>query len=184
MNRPFRLGMALLSFFATSLVAGPVMARGYVGAAIGQGKITASDPDLGPNQFIENDTAFKLVAGVKAPLGLELEYIDFGKTRGDLGGDIVSGKLNALAAFAVLPIPDLVPFVDVYGKAGFARLDTKVSGELLDFSSRGTEFAWGLGAKFKAGSFSVRAEYERFHRNGRDPAMLSLGIVKYFGRKD
>jgi hypothetical protein len=192
MNNPFMLRriaprlrvIALLAAAATVFVSGPALAETYLGAALGQGRITASDPALGPNQFNEHDAAFKIVAGSKkGPIGLELAYIDFGKSRGDLGSDRVSGKLNGLAAFAVLPLPDLVPVFDLYGKIGMGRLDTKVTGESLDFSSRGTEFAWGLGAQFRAGSFSVRAEYESFKRDGRNPALLSLGFVKYFGEK-
>jgi opacity protein-like surface antigen len=192
MNNPFMLRriaggipvMALLSAVATGFVAGPAQAETYVGAAIGQGRITASDPALGSSRFNEHDVAFKIAAGSKkGPIGLELEYIDFGRSRGDLGSDRVTGKLNGLAAFAVLPLPDLVPVFDLYGKVGMGRLDTKVFGESLDFSSRSTEFAWGLGAQFKAGSIAVRAEYESFKRDGRNPALLSLGFVKYFGQE-
>jgi opacity protein-like surface antigen len=192
MNNPFMLRriagripvLALLSAAAATFGSGTAFADTYVGAAIGQGKITANDPVLGPSQFVEHDGAFKLVAGSKkGPIGLELEYIDFGKSWGDLGSDRVNGKLNGLAAFAVLPLPDLVPVFDLYGKVGMGRLDTKVTGEQLDFSSRGTEFAWGLGAQFKVGSLSIRAEYEAFKREGRDPSLLSLGFVKYFGGK-
>jgi hypothetical protein len=178
MNKPFTL---LLLTAATSLCAGPALADAYLGGAIGQGRITASDPALGPNQFKENHTAFKLVGGVEGPLDVELEYIDFGKSIGNLGTQRVSGKLNGLAAFAVLPLPIPLPVFDFYGKVGLARLDTRVSGDLLDFSSRGTEFAWGIGGEFSAGSFSVRAEYERFRQDGRDSTLLSLGFVKYFG---
>jgi opacity protein-like surface antigen len=183
MNRSFRLCTALL--LATTALVAPAMARDtYIGGAVGQSRITASDPALGPNDFREHDTGFKLMAGMKGPLPIELEYIDFGSTDGNLGSSTVNGKLNALAAFTVIPLPAPLPGFDVYGKAGLARLDTRVIGSALDFSSRNTEFAWGLGAKFKVGKFFVRAEYERFRRkNDADPALLSLGFVKYFGHK-
>lgn len=184
MNRSFRLCTALM-LATIALGAVPAMARDtYLGGSLGQSRITASDPAIGPDEFREHDTGFKIMAGMKGPLPIELEYVDFGKTEGNLGGNTATGKLNALAAFTVIPLPAPLPGFDVYGKAGLARLDTRITGSSLDFSSRNTEFAWGLGAKFKAGDFFIRAEYERFRRkDSTDPALLSLGFVKYFGHK-
>lgn len=180
MNHSLSWRATIFTAVATTFTAGSAAAGTYVGAAIGQSRIAASDASFGSSQFIEHDTALKLTVGIKGPLGLELEYLDFGKADGLLNGDAARGKLNSLAAFALVPIPDFVPVLDVYGKVGFARLDTSVNTALLDFDSRGTEFAWGLGLRYEFGSLGVRAEYERFKRGGRDPAALTLGVVKYF----
>jgi hypothetical protein len=173
--------MAWLAAAAITVCSAPALASDiYVGGALGQGRITASDPALGASQFKEDHTAFKIFGGVKAPLGLELEYVDFGKTDGTLGSATASGKLNGLGAFVVANLP--VPMFDVFGKIGMARLDTRLTNQQIDLSTRGTELAWGLGTQFKAGAFAIRAEYERFKRDGRDPALLSLGFVVFLDR--
>ncbi len=142
-------------------------------------------PRLGPDDFRENDTAFKLkVAGVKGPLNVENSSTSTsGGSSGTLNGQSVSGKLNGLAAFLIVPVPDLSDCLPMFTARSVLHDSTRRSpvGHWTS-SSRGTEFAWSLGGKFKAGLLSIRAEYERFRRDGRDPAMLSLGFVKYFGR--
>jgi hypothetical protein len=75
---------------------------------------------------------------------------------------ITQSDAQVFAAYALgfLPIP--VPFLDIYGKAGLARskLNTKIG---LATSSRGTEFAWGVGVQARVGMFGARLEYEQFN---------------------
>lgn len=155
----------------------------YLGAGIGQGKVAAHDADLGYEQFKDDHTAFKVYAGVRALslLGAEVAYMNFGKASDEIGGDEARGKVKGIAVFGLLYLPLPVPVLDVYAKAGFARLDTRITSddvELLD--TKEEDFAYGAGVQFKLGSFAIRGEYERFANDGTDPALLSLGFTKFF----
>lgn len=158
-------------------------AEAYIGAGIGQGKVAAHDADLGYQQFKDDHTAFKVYAGVRALslLGAEISYLDFGKATDDLGGVEAKGKLKGIAAFGLLYLPLPVPVVDIYAKAGFAHLNTKVrAGDVRLLSTKEEDFAYGAGVQFKLGSFAIRGEYERFANDGTDPALLSIGFTKFF----
>lgn len=79
---------------------------------------------------------------------------------------------EALAGFGMLYLP--LPIVDVYAKAGLARIDSdlRASGGLrLDRSETG--FAWGVGAGIGLGNRTIRAEHERFE-GGRRRSGLRL----------
>ncbi|MET0279707.1 MAG: outer membrane beta-barrel protein [Steroidobacteraceae bacterium] len=155
----------------------------YLGAGVGTGNVAITDPDGAVGQFKEDHTAFKFYGGVRAAsFGAELEYMNFGSTSGDFGADTdVNGKLTGVAGFGVLYLPLPLPVVDVYGKAGFARLNRKIT-DLTpgDFSTKDTEFAYGGGVQVKLGSFALRAEYERFNTDGKDPTLLTLGASFFF----
>lgn len=100
------------------------------------------------------------------------------------------------AVFAMLYLP--VPVIDVYLKAGIARLTTRlsirtnfvscvsplqsigmapVSGSL---DTTETAFAAGAGAQWKLGDWAVRAEYERFSSLGQHPDLVTLGVTRSF----
>lgn len=156
----------------------------YLGAGIGTGDVAINHPEAAIGQFKEDHTAFKVFGGLRAaPLfGVELEYLNFGKPRGDAGTDTdAQGKLTGVAAFGLFYVPLPLPVIDIYAKAGLARLDRKLSDLTLDdFSTKGTEFAYGGGLQLKFGSFAIRAEYERFNADGKDPTLLSLNFAKFF----
>jgi hypothetical protein len=92
------------------------------------------------------------------------------------------------------PIP--VPFLDVFAKAGAARLQTKVHGEILGLfcpltavapgcpffsaSESTTDFAYGVGVQLKFSALAVRAEYERIDSGLGAPDLLSLGVTWTF----
>jgi len=97
----------------------------YAGGGIGQSRVEASVP-LAP-VFRENHSAFKVLAGIRpiSMIGAEVAYIDFGhpgRQTGFLASDV---KMKGESAFGVLYL--LVPTVDVFLKAGSARLDTTAS---------------------------------------------------------
>lgn len=156
----------------------------YLGAGIGTGDVTIVSPGGAVDQFKENHTAFKVFGGLRAAsvLGVELDYLNFGKTSGALGSDPdVTGKLTGGAAFGLFYIPLPLPVLDIYAKAGLARLNKKISDFTLgDFSTKGTDFGYGAGVQFKLGSFAIRGEYETFNTDGKDPTLLTLGFSKSF----
>jgi opacity protein-like surface antigen len=179
----------------------------YFGGGVGGSNVRGdNDPYWGyPGDYNGYETAWKVMAGIRPipPLGAEIEYIDFGNPNNGNGyynynyyyGQ--SDHPTAGAAFAVgyLPIP--VPFLDVYGKAGVARLHSEVSGyetpnctpnavcpangAFYRNDQWNTDFAWGAGvqAKFYPG-LAVRAEYERISQTGGDPAAVTVGVTWTF----
>ena len=80
---------------------------------------------------------------------------------------------QAFAAYALgfLPIP--VPYLDIYGKVGVARSKLNTN----DISSRGTEFAWGVGVQAHVSIVGARLEYEDLkipNSSGAKVASLSV----------
>lgn len=179
----------------------------YFGAGVGESNVRSNnDPyDYGyPGYYDEHHAAWKVMAGIRpiAPVGAEVEYIDFGNPGNGYGYNNSnyygqSDHPRATAAFAVgyLPIP--LPILDVYGKLGVARLQSNVSGFMNTGCSGGgacpyaatpyrdnqwnTDFAYGVGvqAKFFPG-LAVRAEYERISQTGGDPDAVTVGVTWAF----
>jgi opacity protein-like surface antigen len=174
----------------------------YVGAAFGESHLRSEKYVPGDTDYSAllegHHSAWDVAAGVRPfqPLGLEMQYIDFGKLRagaGSIGGQggisAVDAKAGTLSALGYLPLP--VPFLDVYGKVGIARLRETTSeiGPVLycpvgfiscgrgtsSISNWSTNFAYGAGFLGKIGSLSIRAEYERLSASGENPSIASLG---------
>lgn len=96
----------------------------YVGTGAGQSEVR-NDGYYGPH-FDEHHFAWKAIAGIRpiSPVRAELEYIDFGNPNAGPNYSFHSAnsdaKTAALFALGYLPLP--VPFLDIYGKLGVARL--------------------------------------------------------------
>jgi opacity protein-like surface antigen len=168
----------------------------YIGGAVGQSQVEASVPTVG--DFKENHSAFKVIAGIRpiSLIGAELSYIDFGHPSGNINGVASDVSEKGADAFAVLYLP--VPVVDVFVKAGLARLqsttnsglrigigactitDPNCGPVLFRLDRTNTSFAAGAGAQFKLGTWAVRAEYERFNAAGGNPSLVSLGLTWTF----
>jgi opacity protein-like surface antigen len=148
----------------------------YIGGSIGQANTQAELGTL--PEFDEDDTGFKVFVGIR-PLDLlafELAYVDFGGPSRSIGPVRTDAEVKGAAAFGLLYLPLPLPIVDVYGKAGFARLDTRIDAGSFRLDESGTDFAWGLGAQLNFGSLAIRAEYERFQTDSGDPDLISLGV--------
>jgi hypothetical protein len=102
----------------------------YVGGAVGDAQVDANAPGITTGDFKQNHSAFKIMAGVHpiSPLGAELDYIDFGHPSGSLGGQAADASMKGAAAFGLLYLPLPLPVVDVYAKAGLARLQSTLNG--------------------------------------------------------
>lgn len=213
-----RTRIVLLALAGGVLTAAPALASDllglYIGGSAGQGKIetgsqTSPAPTALPSigEFSANHSAYKVVAGIRALslLAVEAAYVDFGRASQGLGSSsgvvgtaTASGdaRLRGTAAFAMLYLP--IPVVDVFAKAGVARLKTdadvtvQLSGPFLcpvtaptcrftqSSSSTDTGFAAGAGAGLKFGPLAIRAEYERFSTRGAYPALTTLGFTYSF----
>jgi hypothetical protein len=117
-----------------------------------------------------SNTSWKAFGGVRPLnwLAAEMDYIDLGSgSSTTTSGGSAHADGSALAAYAVgfLPIP--LPVVDVYGKAGLARW--KLNGDINSLvspgslSTKGTEFAWGIGVQAHISMIGARLEYENFN---------------------
>lgn len=143
----------------------------YMGVGVGQSN---ADFDGGPS-FDKKDMGWKVFVGGRflSFAGAELDYIDLGKPNG--GG--VELKYKGLAGFGMLYAPIPLPILDVYAKAGLARVDVNSN---FGLNTDDTKFAYGVGLQLKFGSFAIRGEYERFKVEGTKPSMLSVGFSKSF----
>jgi opacity protein-like surface antigen len=175
----------------------------YVGAGVGPSQIRSdnnyyccSNYDNYNYQF-----AWQAMVGIRPlhVLGFEAEYIDFGQP----GGGYYYVPANAsshptapvLFAVGYLPIP--VPFLDIFAKAGAARLSTRISTYTqepcvagspcpnYEYTGRAevtdTKFAYGVGvqSKFPFGLI-VRGEYERIASQYGDPDAFMFSAMWTF----
>ena len=195
----------LLAAVALALVAVPEGSAAdplgfYVGGAIGEARVEAgtSSFTIGASQsfrdFSQNHSAFKVITGSR-PLpivSVELSYLDFGHPTGyslaSPGFGTADVSMKGATATGLLFLP--IPLVEAYAKAGLARMQGTVHAtycgidncafgppQTFGFSRTNTTYVAGVGAQFKAGSFGLRAEYERFNVAGGTPGLASIGAT-------
>lgn len=157
----------------------------YIGAGVGQSQVRSDAGALSTDSFKENHSAWKVVAGVRpiSLLGAEVAYIDFGNPTGTVAGQQVRADLKGASVMGLVYLPIPLPFIDVYGKAGYTRLDGKVAFQdlpALNADLDGDAFTAGAGLQFKFTSWAIRGEYERFSASGKDPALWTVGLTKTF----
>lgn len=165
----------------------------YVGAAAGQSQVQADAPSLG--EFAQNHSAYKLIVGFRpiSAFGAEVSYIDFGHPNGNINTAPSDVSQDGIDAFGMYYLP--VPVVDVFVKAGLARLQSALNSNnpgfgtcpinnpdcaLFHVNRSDTSFAAGVGAQVKFASLALRAEYERFDAAGANPSLVSLGLTWSF----
>ena len=150
----------------------------YVGGGVGQTRSGIHNFDSwgfeGSNAaWDDHPTAWNAIIGIRplSRFAVEGQYIDFGATHFD-SGDIANSRarVDAFALYAVgfLPIP--LPYLDLFGKIGMARVRASASGEALCGSSiscafrfdgrdSDSQFTYGLGAQLKYQAVAFRVEY-------------------------
>jgi opacity protein-like surface antigen len=187
MAKVHRILMPLLAAGALGVMAAPAQAQVpgvdfYIGAGLGQSNADLSADDLGALDFDEKDMGWKLFVGLRASIfGAEVEYIDFGKPNGD-DSEV---DYNGLAAYGLIYAPLPLPVLDLYAKAGMAKVDANLQVDGLgEGDVKDTQFSYGLGAQLKFGSFAIRGEWEQFKvkDNGvtTKPTLLSVSFSKSF----
>ena len=205
---------ALLVMLAASPAATADILGLYVGGAFGQGSVEVgnlTNPSVpavpSVAEFKENHSAYKFMAGVRivSVIGAEIDYLDFGHpnttyapTPAMIGAVNTTAdvRLSGSAAFALLYLP--IPVVDVYAKAGVARLKenatvtAQYTGPIFcvataptcqfsqQYSTTNTSWAAGVGAQVKLGAWGLRAEYERFNVAGGNPGLATIGVTWNF----
>ena len=205
-NRKAFIGSLTASMFAaaTAFAAEPGF---YVGGSYGQTTIKATTPVLivppgTPRVFdLDNDEdGYKVYLGYNfVPwFGLEGGYVVLGNPEEDflVGTTNVNAEIEAggFEGFAVVTMP-LGPF-DVFGKVGgftgTVDFDAKVQpvGGPSTFYSADSDnadgmLAYGGGAAFNFGHWSIRAEYEEYDADNIDDLyFISAGLVYHFGREE
>ena len=164
----------------------------YVGGAFGQARVDATAPDA--SGFRENHSAFKVMVGVRpiSVVGAEFAYADFGHPSRLNGLASTDVTMKGASAFGIFYLP--VPIVDIYAKAGVARLQSTATTAIvcppgalcianpgaISRSRTDVGFAAGAGAQFKVGGLAIRGEYERFNAAGAYPGLFSVGLMWTF----
>jgi hypothetical protein len=223
MNRTLGILLAVCTVGAFG-AATPVLASNPAGAYIGFGAGTSNVGNNTPcgygnycygygygygygGGYGNNVVAWKVIAGIR-PLpiiGAEVEYMDFGSANGNSGYYNNNYEFNAnshpkatlLYGIGYLPLP--LPFLDVYGKAGVARLQTNLTySSCPSYSAGGAgspptcnpvnygfnqwndKFAYGAGVQAKFQDFAFRAEYERISSTYGDPDAFTVSVTWTF----
>lgn len=141
----------------------------YLGASVGQATLELpSDPSL---EFDENDTAYKVFGGYNwdlgaVDLGIEAAYANFGTPEVGDSTAFVSFETTGFQAFGLAAF-EIGP-VDVFGKLGAIAWDVEgtiggsdVPPELqFTDSDNDVDVAYGIGARWNIGKFSLRLELE------------------------
>jgi opacity protein-like surface antigen len=176
----------------------------YVGAAVGRADVRDNEVVFyNPLGFAKHHMGWKLLVGMRpiSLAGVELEYINFGHPSSSSVSLHADVQPKAAALFGVLYAPLPLPFLDIYAKAGVARLQTTVNATSTlvtpvctvpfctttrpfspYFRREQTDgrFAYGAGAQVKLSSLAIRAEYERITENSGAPDLLSMGFTWSF----
>jgi opacity protein-like surface antigen len=208
------MGVAACGLATAALAQNPVEnpVGFYIGAGTGQSQIRSDDPNYGyPAYYNDYQTAWQGFLGIRPiqVFGVEAEYIDFGQPScHNYYNNYYNGNCNvnqygldshptAPAVFAVGYLPLPIPYIDVFGKAGGARLSLNVSSIVSQPCVPGspcpnyglgpretvtdTKFAYGAGvqSKFPFG-LTLRAEYERISSQYGDPDALMVSAMWTF----
>jgi Outer membrane protein beta-barrel domain len=172
---------------ATALMTLPVLPAAaadngfYLGGSIGQANLKIDDltdnffPD---DDFDSDDTAFKIIAGIRPLdwLGVEAAYVNFGEPEDTVLGTKLEAEGDGISAFAVGFLP--TGPVDLFAKVGLIAWDSKIANGAFD--DDGSDLAYGVGAQFRVLGLSIRAEYEKFEISDVDLDMISLGLTYTF----
>lgn len=184
MAKVHKVLVPLLAIGGLGLAAAPVHAQVpgvdfYVGGGLGQSDADLSADDLEIDEFDAKDMSWKLFTGIRASMfGAELEYINFGTADGELGGTEYDVDYKGLGAYGLFYLPLPVPVLDIYVKAGLAKVDIDIDAE--DFSDDDTKFSYGAGIQLKFGALGIRGEYQKFKFEEVDPSLLSLSLSYSF----
>lgn len=212
MNRVCKILSAAIAagaFIATTPALADNPLGAYVGVGVGQSNVGSNDYyDYGYyGGYHDHDATWKVIAGIRPlpVLGGEIEYIDFGSGNG-VNGFYQNGyfyanssshpRATVLYGLGYLPLP--LPFLDVYGKVGVARLQSDIttnaypsgycappySGCSAPIGYRNdetdTKFAYGAGVQARWQDLAFRAEYERISSQFGDPAAFTVSATWTF----
>lgn len=174
----------------------------YLGGGVGRADVRSTVRMQPTTDIDESNTGWKAVVGVRPirMLAAELEYVDFGHAHSNVGRILISEsntrqRASALSGLAYLPIS--LPFLDIYARAGLARLVSSGGNQVFcrpvpmmvcpfsviapsSFNRTDTDLLYGAGLQANLPAVAVRLEYERINDHFGDPDMVSLGLMWTF----
>lgn len=178
------------------LILSPVAAHAedvgfYVGGNVGNASMAVNsnyfDDDIGDINLDSSTSSWKGYAGIQFLPFLSLEggYTRFGDISDTTPEVRARLKADTLALFArgVLPVGPL----QLFAKGGYHFYDADIAvrrfrdDDGLSEGDSGRELAFGAGAGFELGAFTLRAEYEIFLVDDLDDlTMASIGVTYSF----
>lgn len=182
MKKSVKSASALVALAALGMSASVAAQGFYVGASALQSRFDQDNFDV--DDVDDEDTGWKLIAGYRLmpAFGVEGTYTKFGKAEAPsvaVGGPF-EAKAKAFSLFGVGFLP--VGPVELFAKAGAARIDADGNVGAVLFEDKKIEFAYGAGAQFRIGRLGLRAEYERIDTDViGDLDVISAGAVYHFG---
>jgi hypothetical protein len=183
MSTRFRIVAALGITFV--LLAGPAQAADsgfYVGAGIGEAKISDDSSQPSGQNFDESSTPYRAFAGYRfgvipiIDLAAEIGYMDLGKAEGTVGGTTAQYKAQGADGSLLVIFP--ITIFDLYGRVGVfqAKLDKTFNGTTT--SSAGTAGVYGAGVGVRFWRLGVRAEYDRI--DIKDLKSVDVGMASIY----
>lgn len=174
---------ALLGSAAVSAQEAPTTGF-YLGAGFTQSRFDNDDFDV--DDIDNEDNSWKAIVGFRPHpnFAAELNYVNFGKSTQPSvpAGGPFEADAEGFAAFGVGIMP--VGPVELYGKLGVARLDSKGNVGAVFFDDKATEFAYGAGIQFRLGGLGIRAEYEKYDTDVvGDLDLITVGLTYTFGAR-
>lgn len=156
----------------------------YIGGAGMQSRFDSDNFDV--EDVDDEDTGWKAIAGFRLHPNFAVEgsYVSFGNASAPstaLGGPL-DAEANAMSLFGV----GLAPMgpVDLFLKAGMARIDADGTVGAVAFEDKAWEFAYGAGIQWNLGNLALRAEYEKFDTDViGDLDVISLGVTFTLGAR-
>jgi|SRR5580658_4643209 hypothetical protein len=159
----------------------------YVGAGVGQSTLKQDY-----YQIDAHATGWKVMAGWRplSFIGAEIEYANLGSkdVTYAYSNQHISTDAHATAIFGVGYLPVPLPWIDVYGKVGAARVQNNTTQTYTSVSNIGpvitdntrTSVAWGAGLQFKFGMPAIKVEYERFAGEQGNDSLLTAAVTLNF----
>jgi opacity protein-like surface antigen len=157
----------------------------YVGAGVGQSTLKQDY-----YQIDAHATGWKVMAGWRplSFLGAEIEYASLGSkdVTYQFTSQHISSDAHATAVFALGYLPVPLPWIDLYGKVGAARVQNNTTAQYLGSlvpvvtDNTRTSVAWGAGLQFKFGMPAIRVEYERFDGEQGNDSLLTAAVTLNF----
>jgi opacity protein-like surface antigen len=192
MSRTIR---SLLLGCAAAACCAPVFADDLLGIYVGAG-VGRTDVRQDYYQIDAHATGWKLLAGWRpiSLLGVEAEYADLGSKGVNTYADTVHVSTNskATAAYVLGYLPVPLPWIDIYGKVGAARVKADTNAYTnpgyascglctpSSFDSSKNSVAWGAGLQFKLDRWAARLDFERFDGPQGNPELVSVeGIFNF-----
>jgi OOP family OmpA-OmpF porin len=180
------LGATVMAAPAVSMAQARGETGWYAGITLGQSEVKSVDC-TGFTSCDAKDTAFRILGGyqINRNFAAELGYHDLGKVKVSAPGVSFDIKSNAWELVGVGAYP-LANQFSVYGKLGFYRGETKVSGGGKDTN---TDLTYGIGGQYDLSrEVGIRAEWQRYGKIGGDSStggtsdvdVLSIGAIWRF----